>query len=233
MKYLMKPLFLIVALLSVWSSQAMASLSEADVQRVIDVQRDPAGKELTAQIMDDAVLSNEEKAAMWEDVRRVMKSDGPAAASAVAQTYVFRKMFPEAEPEQLATLEGRHELVIDRIRSDNEMNSAFTDVVQGHGFSDLDEWGEVALQVTKATHALKFEAYEREINASIEQIRNSPQMNEEQIAQVIAAQNASIAQLREQTEGVSEADKRVVAPFMEELSEKSILNASESSDSGF
>lgn len=218
MKFMTKPLLLIVALLSVWSSQAMAALSEADLQRFIAVQQALSERRDELAQLDPEERAEAEAEAEWQrKYDQAMASDDDDAIFALEEERMAsqksledllkprRKSFDEEGAEALADL-----------REKDALWEAMEDIVQDNGFSDLRSYWEVQQSVVKAVMFLSIQRGEAETDSLRETYRDSG-LSEEYIAKSMAARREMTRSSRDYIGDVPEQDSQLVARFEEEL----------------
>lgn len=222
MKYLMKPLFLIVALLSVWSSQAMASLSEADVRGVIDVRNELAERrheliqlvpELQARV-DREIEAMKARERAFEEA--MMSGDDAVQSDAIKDR--VNELVQRIQGAQAKSFEERYEEQWSVLKNSEAGSEFVEDIVERHGFSDLDDYFAADLRVLKVTTVISTEQMQAASGPAITpEMRDSPYFTEEQVAETQAWMDAQQEAFDKQFADVTDAEKRAVAPFMNEL----------------
>ncbi|TYC55364.1 hypothetical protein FMN52_16955 [Marinobacter sp. BW6] len=96
------------------------------------------------------------------------------------------------------------------------------DLVQDHGFSNLEEWASTGDRIIQAWMAIEMEqqnpAARQEMNAAMAEIENSPHMTAEQKAQMRAMMQSAMGAM-ETASNAPPADVEAVRPHVEALRE--------------
>lgn len=193
----------IIVVFAVWSMQLAAStLTEKDVRNAISLIGDSSNfnqeiERLVPELAERRAVRDQESER--EIMRFMMSGEGdPAVIS-------------------LANLESdlREDMAI--LRKYPEANAKMTSVLRQHGFNEGGDWIDTFVRVVRAHLAVLSEQPNPEIEEMLAQMADFPGATQEGIdemrAQMLGMQEAQKRALSD----VPEADKRVVAPFMDEL----------------
>ena len=128
-------------------------------------------------------------------------------------------MSMEDETEQMPDLSRIFSSSVEKMEG-HRMYRQLEDVVQQHGFSSAEEWGETGDRIFRAWSALEMGEQSGQVNQEIaeamEEINNNPNMSEAQKAQMREMMGGAMSAY-EQAANAPEADKRAVAPHREAL----------------
>ncbi|UDL03604.1 hypothetical protein [Marinobacter sp. CA1] len=236
MKYLMNPLFLIVALLTVWSSQAMAGLSEADVRNMLSAQQALEGREdELLQLMPEKKAELEAKAeaeAAWErEYEEAVESGDRAKFEAMNNEKVAELVstFQGGRNESAQSFDEQFEESVSHLRENDDAKEFVTDIVRPYGFSDADEYLDVMRSVGKASILLMHQKQVASIESRAEMYRNY-NYTEEQIAELIKREEAMYERSRQFLGDVPDSDVQAVAPFQETLLQNMERSAEDEDD---
>ena len=121
--------------------------------------------------------------------------------------------------EEMATMPERPmSHAIERMRG-HEIHNRVDNTVQGYGFSDINEWGDVGDRVIKAFFSLQIEEESPEMRAQMEQAMREieqspmPDAQKEQMKQRMRSQMEAVEAMAD----APEEDIEAVRPHMEEL----------------
>lgn len=102
----------------------------------------------------------------------------------------------------------------------HQMYNDMQRLVRRHGFSGVEQWADVGDQVFQAWFALEMDeqrpTIDREMQAALSEIENSPHLTAEQKDQMRAMMQTSSAMM-DSTRAVPETNKRLVGPYREQL----------------
>ncbi len=202
MKDVVTRTFMIVVF-AVWSMQLAAStLTDKDVRNAISLIGDSSNfnqeiERLVPELAERRAVRDQERER--EMMQFMMSGEGnPSAIS-------------------LGNLESdlREDMAI--LRKYPEANGILTKVVRQHGFNDGDDWIDTFVRVVRAYMAVSIDQPNPEIEETLAQMADFPGATQEGIdemrAQMLGMQEAQ----RRYLSDVPEADKRAIAPFMDEL----------------
>lgn len=198
MKSLMKPFFLIT-LLTLWSIQAAAAtLTEKDVRNVISImgEIDAISAELNRLVPE---LEQREAAREEEMHQKMLAGEGASVA------------FPDMKKEMQEDMEIA--------RKNPQAASMIDKKVRQHGFKDVDEWIDKSVRVMKAHMAIMTEQAQPDLDAMMEQLKNTPDLPKEVVDQMLAQQQQMIEGQKRFLSDVTPADKQAVAPLVEEINQ--------------
>lgn len=210
MKHFMKSIFAI-GLLALWSMQLAASaLTEKDVQNVIGImaEMEALGDEVERLVPELAEQQQAREQEMSQKIMQIAMS-GEGDPTVVLMQEMDRSMREDLE----------------LIRANPEADALVTSTVRKHGFSDSEEWVDTFLQVFRVQMALMSEQARPEMEAMMKEMENMPGMSQEDIARMKAQVQQMQDAQRSYFSNVTEADKRVVRSFSDELNE--IMNYEE------
>ncbi|MCG8519485.1 MAG: hypothetical protein MI794_15965 [Pseudomonadales bacterium] len=222
MKYLMKPLFLIVALLSVWSSQAMAGLTEENVRGVVEAlqelrERGDELHRLVPELQNRVDREAEARAAQERAFEQAIMS-GDEAVQRAAIAARAKDLALKMRDGQAKSMEDVHKEWVSILKSSDAGSEFVEEIAERHGFSDLDGFLEANMRVMKVAAMLVVEQSQMASAPVITpEMRNSPYFSEEQAAEWQAQIDARQEAFNQQFADVTDAEKRAVAPFMNEL----------------
>ena len=113
------------------------------------------------------------------------------------------------------------EMTVERMVKPLKASGLYDDAkaqIQKHGFSSPEEWAGVTLKIVKAAAVLQMPPEQLNMQMpDMSEMYNSPHISEEQKQMMKQVMEQSMAVMKNFSEGVTEADKAAVEPYLDRI----------------